>query len=223
MNGYQGKILIADLTTGTLTDEPLKENYAHDFLGSTGLAARYLFDLVDEKTDPLGPENPLILMTGLLNGTIGPSVSRWGGATKSPYTGHYGDANAGAWFGAELRKAGYDGIILKGHSAKPIYLYIKDGMARLKDAAPLWGLDTAKTQEEIKKSCGDKRTQVACIGPASENLVFTAISCPNTVTVWAGPDWVVLWVPSRSRLLYGCTGNDEAADAGPGKISSVRY
>jgi aldehyde:ferredoxin oxidoreductase len=172
VNGYQGKILIADLTTGTLTDESLNEQYARDFLGSTGLAARYLFDLVDEKTDPLGPENPLILMTGLLNGTSGPSVSRWGGATKSPYTRHYGDANAGAWFGAELRKAGYDGIILKGRSAKPVYLYIKDGMATLKDAASLWGLDTAKTQEEIKKSCGEKRTQIACIGPASENLVL---------------------------------------------------
>ena len=91
MNGYQGKLLIVDLTTGTLTDEPLNEKYARDFLGGTGLAARYLFDLIDEKTDPFGPDNPLILMPGLLNGTSGPSVSRWGGATKSPYTGHYGE------------------------------------------------------------------------------------------------------------------------------------
>ena len=171
MNGYQGKLLIADLTTGTLTDEPLNEKYARDFLGGTGLAARYLFDLVDEKTDPLGPDNPLILMTGLLNGTSGPSVSRWGGATKSPYTGHYGDSNAGAWFGAELKKAGYDGIILKGRAIKPVYLYIKDGQAELRDAAGLWGKDTAQTQEEIKKTCGDKGLQIACIGPASENLV----------------------------------------------------
>ena len=98
---------------------------------------------------------PLILMPGLLNGTSGPSVSRWGGATKSPYTGHYGDANAGAWFGAELKNAGYDGIILKGKSVKPVYLYIKDGVAELKDAGRLWGKDTYKTQEEIKKECGD--------------------------------------------------------------------
>ncbi len=87
MNGYHGKILVANLTKGTLSDEPLNETYAREFLGSTGLAARYLFDMVDEKTDPLGPDNPLILMPGLLNGTTGPSVSRWGGATKSPYTG----------------------------------------------------------------------------------------------------------------------------------------
>jgi aldehyde:ferredoxin oxidoreductase len=172
MHGYQGKILIADLTTGTITDEPLNEKYARDFLGGTGLAARYLFDQVDENTDPLGPDNPLIFMTGMLNGSSGPSVSRWGGATKSPYTGHYGDSNAGAWFGAELKKAGYDGIILKGRAAKPVYLYIKDGLAELRDAADLWGLDTAKTQEEIKKACGEKRLQIACIGPASENQVL---------------------------------------------------
>ena len=172
MNGYWGKLLVADLSKGTLTDEPLNERYARDFLGSTGLAARYLYDMVDEKTDPLGPDNPLILMPGLLNGTSGPSVSRWGGATKSAYTGHYGDANAGAWFGAELKNAGYDGVILKGQSAKPVYIYIKDGVAELKDAGSLWGKDTYKTQEEIKKACGDKRTQIACIGPASENLVL---------------------------------------------------
>jgi len=172
MNGYHGKILIADLSKDTLTDEPLNEKYARDFIGSTGLAARYLYDMVDEKTDPLGPDNPLILMPGLLNSTSGPSVSRWGGATKSPYTGHYGDANAGSWFGAELKNAGYDGIILKGKSTKPVYIYIKDGAAELKDAGSLWGKDTYKTQEEIKKACGDNRTQIACIGPASENLVL---------------------------------------------------
>ena len=172
MKGYHGKILVANLTRGTLTDEPLNEKYARDFIGSTGLAARYLFDMVDEKTDPLGPDNPLILMPGLLNGTSGPSVSRWGGATKSPYTGHYGDANGSAWFGAELKHAGYDGIILKGKSAKPVTLYIKDGIAELKDAGHLWGKDTYKTQEEIKKEYGDNRIQVACIGPASENLVL---------------------------------------------------
>ena len=180
MNGYWGKILVADLGTGALIDEPLNEQYARDFLGSTGLAARYLFDMVDEKTDPLGPDNPLILMPGLLNGTSGPSVSRWGGVTKSPYTGHYGDANAGAFFGAELKNAGYDGIILKGQSPKPVYLYIKDGVAQLRDAGSLWGTDTYQTQEEIKKECKDKRTQIACIGPASENLVL----CGNIMSEW---------------------------------------
>ena len=159
MDGYWGKILVADLGSGRLFDEPLNEKYARDFLGSTGLAARYLYDLVDEKTDPLGPENPIILMPGLLNGTSGPSVSRWGGTVKSPLTGHYGDANAGALFGAELKKAGYDGIILKGQSATPVYIYVKDGVAEFKDACDLWGKDTYQTQETIKKQCKDKQMQ----------------------------------------------------------------
>ena len=172
MNGYHGRILVADLTRGKLTDEPLNEKYAQDFVGSTGLAARYLFDLVDEKTDPLGPDNVLIIMPGAFNGTSGPSVSRWGGATKSPYTGHYGDANGSGWFGAELKNAGYDGVILKGISPKPVYIYIKDGTAEIKDAAHLWGMDTYQTQAAIKKEFDDNRTQIACIGPASENGVL---------------------------------------------------
>ncbi|MGA3112962.1 MAG: aldehyde ferredoxin oxidoreductase family protein [Syntrophobacteraceae bacterium] len=170
MNGYWGKLLVADLTNGRLIDEPLNEKHARNFIGSTGLAARYLFDLVDEKTDPFGPDNALILMPGLLNGTTCPSASRWGAATKSPHTGYYGDANMGAIFGAEFKKAGYDGLILKGRCRKPVYIYIQDGKAELRDAAALWGLDTYQTQAAIKKACGE-RTQVACIGPASENLV----------------------------------------------------
>jgi aldehyde:ferredoxin oxidoreductase len=171
MNGYQGKLLFVDLTCGTLKDEPLNEKFARDFIGGTGLAARYLYDMIDDKTDPLGDNNPLIFMTGMLNATSGPSLSRWGGATKSPYTGHYADANAGGFFGAELKSAGYDGIILQGRSEKPVYLYIKDGIAQLKDAAHLWGQDTYKTQAMIKKENEDQRTQIICIGPASENLV----------------------------------------------------
>lgn len=180
MNGYQGKILFVDLTNGTLTDEPLNEKYARDFIGGTGLAARYLYDMIDDKTDPLGEDNPLIFMTGMLNSTSGPSLSRWGGATKSPYTGHYGDANAGGFFGAELKSAGYDGIILKGRSEKPVYLYIKDGVAEIKDATHLWGQDTYKTQDAIKNEYADQRIQVICIGPASENLVPYG----NILTEW---------------------------------------
>lgn len=171
MNGFWGKLLVADLSNGKLVDEPLNETYARDFIGSTGLAARYLFDRVDAQTDPLGPDNVLILMPGLLNGTTGPSVSRWSAATKSPYTGQYADANMGAIFGAELKKAGYDGIILKGLSPAPVYIHIEDGQAELRDAAALWGMDTYRTQTELKKACADDRTQIACIGPASENQV----------------------------------------------------
>ncbi len=174
MNGYMGKILVVDLTKMEIKDEPLNEQYARDFIGAGGIACRYLADMVDEKTDPLGPDNPLIFMTGLLNGTGAPSFSRWVVASRSPYTTYYGDANCGAFFGAELRFSGYDGIIIKGKSAKPVYLYIRDGKAELKDAGRLWGKNTYDTIEAIRKEYDDQRIRVACIGQAGENKVLMA-------------------------------------------------
>ncbi|RPJ60617.1 MAG: aldehyde ferredoxin oxidoreductase, partial [Dehalococcoidia bacterium] len=174
MNGYMGKILVVDLTKNELKDEPLNEQYARDFLGGGGIACRYLADMIDEKTDPLGPDNPLIFMAGLLTGTGGPSFSRWVVASRSPYTTFYGDANGSAHFGSELRFSGYDGIIIKGKSEKPVYLYIKDGKPELKDASGLWGKDTHETQAAIRKEYDDQRTRIACIGQAGENQVLFA-------------------------------------------------
>ena len=174
MNGYMGKILVVDLAKKELKDEPLNEQYARDFIGAGGIACRYLADLTTEKTDPLGPDNPLIFMAGLLTGTGGPSFSRWIVASRSPYTTYYGDANGAAHFGSELRFAGYDGIIVKGQSDKPVYLYIKDGKAELKDAANLWGKTTYQTIETIRKEHDDQRTRVACVGQAGENRVLFA-------------------------------------------------
>jgi aldehyde:ferredoxin oxidoreductase len=169
-----GKILVVDLTKKELKDEALNEQYARDFLGAGGIACRYLADMIDEKTDPLGPDNPLIFMTGLLTGTGGPSLSRWVVAARSPYTTFYADANGAAHFGSELRFSGYDGVIVKGKSDKPVYIYIKDGKPELKDAAGLWGKNTYETMAAIRKEYDDQRTRVACIGQAGENEVLFA-------------------------------------------------
>ncbi|MDD5171335.1 MAG: aldehyde ferredoxin oxidoreductase N-terminal domain-containing protein, partial [Syntrophales bacterium] len=174
MNGYMGKLLVVDLTKKELKDELLNEQYARDFLGAGGIACRYLADMIDEKTDPMGPDNPLIFMTGLLTGSGGPSLSRWVVASRSPYTTFYGDANGAAHFGSELRFSGYDGVIVKGKSDKPVYLYIKDGKPEIKDAAGLWGMDTYQTMAAIRKEYDDQRTRVACIGQAGENEVLFA-------------------------------------------------
>ncbi|MGA2158171.1 MAG: aldehyde ferredoxin oxidoreductase family protein [Dehalococcoidia bacterium] len=174
MNGYMGKILMVDLTKMEIKDEPLNEQYARDFIGAGGIACRYLADMVDEKTDPLGSANPLIFMAGLLTGTGAPSFSRWVVASRSPYTTYYGDANCGAFFGSEMRFSGYDGIIIKGKSSKPVYLFIRDGKAELKDAGRLWGKNTYDTIEAIRKEHDDQRMRVACIGQAGENQVLFA-------------------------------------------------
>jgi len=174
MNGYMGRILMVDLANQELKDEPLNEQYARDFIGAGGIACRYLADMVDEKTDPLGPDNPLIFMSGLLTGTGAPSFARWVVASRSPYTTYYADANCGAFFGSELRFSGYDGIIIRGKSDSPVYLFIKDGKAELKDASRLWGKNTYETMDAIRNEFDDQRIRVACIGQAGENQVLFA-------------------------------------------------
>lgn len=174
MLGYMGKILRVDLTTGRVWDEPLNEAYAREFVGGSGLAARYAWDMVTADTDPLGPDNPLILMTGPLVGTAMPSAGRYSVGAISPATGLWGEANSGGFWGPELRFAGYDGIIITGQSAAPVWLAIVEGQATLHDAKELWGLDSYKTQEHIRKLMGTNRARVACIGPAGENQVMFA-------------------------------------------------
>ncbi len=172
MNGYLGRLLFVDLTTGHMRDEPLNMAYAHQFIGNSGLAARYLYDMVDAGTDPLGPDNPLIMMTGPLTGTRTPSASRHAFVARSPLTGLLGEANVGGFTGAELRRAGYDGVILTGQAPSPVYLWIKEGeRPQLREAGHLWGLDTYTTQTRIAEELGEPRARIACIGPAGENLV----------------------------------------------------
>ena len=172
MNGYMGKLLVVDLSKKEVKDEPLNEQYARDFIGAGGIACRCLADMVDGKTDPLGPDNPLIFMAGLLTGTGAPSFSRWVAASRSPYTTYYADSNCGGFFGSEMRFAGYDGIIIRGRSDRPVYLYVEDGRAELRDASALWGMNSFETIREIRRAHSHERMRVACIGQAGENGVL---------------------------------------------------
>ena len=174
MNGYMGKILRVDLNTETLWDEPLDEDDACAFVGGSGLAARLIYDMVDAGTDPLGPDNPLIFMTGPLVGTAMPSAGRCSVCALSPLTRMWGESNTGGFFGPELRFAGYDGIVVTGRSEKPVWLSIVEGQAQLHDAANLWGLDSYVTQERVREALGEPKARVACIGPAGEHLVKMA-------------------------------------------------
>jgi aldehyde:ferredoxin oxidoreductase len=171
LNGYMGKLLVVDLTSGKTEDEPLNENYAHQFIGGSGLAARYLYDSLDPDISPLNPASPLFFITGPLTGTRAPSCGRFAVCARSPLTGLWGEANCGGFFGPEMRFAGYDGIVIRGKAPEPVYLHIADGKATLRDAKYLWGQGTYETQEAIRGEVGDSKTRVACIGPAGENLV----------------------------------------------------
>jgi len=164
-------LLKIDLTNSEVFKELLSEKIAKSFLGGAGYACCYLYNKLEQKTDPLSPDNIIMIMTGPLNGTFAPNTGRWVVCSKSPYTGIWGESNCGSWFGAELKKAGYDGIIITGAANKPVYLTINDEKIELKDASELWGKGTYYTTEKLKEWFGDHKAHVACIGPAGENLV----------------------------------------------------
>jgi aldehyde:ferredoxin oxidoreductase len=171
MDGYAGTVLRVDLGRRTIWKEPLNQAWAQSFIGASGLAARYFYDLLRTDIDPLGPDNPLIWMNGLLTGTRLPSGSRSAFCARSPLTGIWGEANVGGFVGTALRDAGYDGVIVTGRTDTPVYLDINGEHAELRDARPFWGLDSYQTQEQIAQAIGDARTRVLCIGPAGEHLI----------------------------------------------------
>ena len=171
LNGFMGKLLAVDLTSGKISTLPLNEGYARQFVGGAGLACRYLYDRIDRDTDPLGPENPLLFMTGPLVGTRAPLCGRYVVCARSPQTGLWGEANSGGRFGPHLRFAGYDGILLMGKAAYPVYLSVWNGRAELHDARDIWGKDSYETQSAVTEELDVDHLSVACIGPAGENLV----------------------------------------------------
>jgi len=168
MNGYNGKILFVDLTSGSIKEEELPEKVYRDFLGGTGLGAKILYERMKPGADPLGPDSILGFLTGVLTGTGAPMAGRTQVVGKSPITGAFGDSNAGGSFAVDLKRAGYDAVFFTGISSKPVYFYLHDGMASLKDASHLWGKDTVETEEIIREELGDKLVKVACIGIAGE-------------------------------------------------------
>src|SRR5581483_6566730 len=175
MNGYTGRLLFVDLTSGETHIEALNTRYAEQYIGGSGLAARYLYDWLDANTDPLGPENPLVFLTGPLDGTGAPSSGRFVVCARSPQTGLWGEANAGNFLGPELKFAGFDGIVLRGKANVPVYLHITPNHAELREAQHLRGLTTYETGDAIRAELNGEHAVVAAIGPAGENLVKYAL------------------------------------------------
>jgi aldehyde:ferredoxin oxidoreductase len=169
-DGYTGKVLRVDLTNEKVSTDPLNREWAKEFIGGKGLGARYLFDELKPGTDPMSPDNILSIWTGPLVGTFVPLTSRYVVVTKSPLTGTFLDSYAGGFLGPEIKYAGFDGMIIKGKAKKPVYLWLNDGEAEIRDAGHLWGKDTYKVEEMVRKETGHKLARVAAIGPAGEKL-----------------------------------------------------
>ncbi|MCM2341326.1 aldehyde ferredoxin oxidoreductase family protein [Rhodoferax sp.] len=173
---WAGKILRVNLTAGSVKSEPLNMEWAQAYIGSRGLGTKYLVEEVDAKVDPLSAENKIIWATGPLTGTMASTGGRYTVITKGPLTGAIACSNSGGYWGAEFKMAGWDMVIFEGRSAKPVYLYVNDDVAELRDAAHLWGKSVWETEEMIKKGLQDPLARVSSIGKAGENgVLFAAV------------------------------------------------
>ena len=181
LHGYGGHILRVDLTSGQIRREKTDPDYMLNVIGGRGLNSTRLYDELKRDIDPLAPQNMLLIGVGPLTGTLLSASAFMTISGKSPLTGILGDSAAGGFFGAELKLAGYDQVVMTGRSEKPCYLYIADDQVEIRDASHLWGQDIWQTTAVIRKDTNDNALQVAAIGPAGENLVkYATVACNNS-------------------------------------------
>jgi aldehyde:ferredoxin oxidoreductase len=176
--GYAGQYLDVDLTHGSCTSMSLDPWAAQMFIGGQGYANWLLWTLTPPHIDPLGPENCLIVSTGPITGLAG-GTDRGDVTFKSPLTGLWGNSQFGGFWCSELKFAGYDGVILRGESEHPVYIWVKDDEPIIQDARHIWGMGVAKTDQFIKTELQDRLVKVLCIGPAGENLCHEASLVQN--------------------------------------------
>ena len=165
---WTGKFLRVNLTTGKIAAEPLNMEWARQYLGQRGLATKYLASEIDPKVDPLSPDNKMIFTTGPLTGTAASTAGRYSVVTKGPLTGCIACSNSGGMFGNEMKNAGWDMIIVEGKAANPVYLYVENDKAELRDAGDFWGKTVWETESGLKARHQDPLLRIATIGAAGE-------------------------------------------------------
>ncbi|GAK51739.1 aldehyde ferredoxin oxidoreductase [Candidatus Moduliflexus flocculans] len=217
--GWMGKVLRVNLTEGTVKTEKLNEEWAKEYIGNRGLGTRYFVEEVSPKVDPLSADNKLIFATGPLTGALGTSTGRYEVVTKGPLTGTIAASNSGGLFGPELKFAGIDLLIFEGVSPKPVYLYVEDGKAELRDASHVWGKMTSETTDLLVKETAPN-VKVACIGPAGEKLSKIAnIMCDKDRA--AGRSGVGAVMGSKKLKAVVALGSGGVTPADPQKIRDV--
>lgn len=219
-NGYTGKIIRVDLSAKTISVEEPEEDFYRSYVGGRGLISYFLHREVKAGADPLGPDNKLIFATGVLTGVPIAGSGRHSVGAKSPLTNGYGDAEAGGYWGAELKHAGYDAIIVEGKSDTPVYLWIEDGKAEIKNASHLWGKTIGECQSIIRQELGDKSIRVAQIGIAGENQVRYACVI-NDLSHAAGRAGIGAVMGSKNLKAVAVRGHQKVALANPGAVTSI--
>lgn len=172
--GYNGKILRINLSTGKISLIEKDWVFYRTYFGGRGIISYFLLNELSKDTDPLGPDNKLIFSASIMTGAPIPGFGRHSAGAKSPLTGGYGEAQAGGYWGAELKFAGYDALIIEGKAKEPVYIWINNGKVEIKDAGKLWGMEIADAKEKIAGEVGEKRLKALIIGVAGENMVRVA-------------------------------------------------
>lgn len=211
MKGVTGKLLVVDLTKGTVETEQVPEGTQRLFLGGWGLAAALAYEAIPKGADPLGPGNALAIAPGLLTGTGIPTASKTAFAFRSPLTGTFCRSVAGAWLGVSLRKAGFDAVLITGASERPLALLIEDGTARLEEVPELWGLDTRAARAAIREKFGEG-WHTAVIGPAGEKLSKISIIDCDGRQAGRGGGGAVLGAKKLKAILVKGSGPVPSAD-----------
>ena len=219
-HGYAGRILRVDLTEGKITEEPTMR-YGESYVGGRGVNARVLFDELSPSVKPLDPENMLLFGVGPLVGTLSPFCSRVSIDTKSSFTGGVGSANCGGHFGAEMKYAGYDNLVVTGRAENPVYLWLSDGEAELVDADGLWGKTTWDTERAIRSSRNDNEVRVIAIGPAGENQVKSACILSDRAKA-AGGSGVGAVMGSKNLKAVAARGSQPITVAEPERFIEAR-
>lgn len=219
MFGYTGKILRVNLTTRTASTEALNHEEAVKFIGGRGFGTKMYMDEVDPSIEPLAPENKLFIVTGPLTGTNAPTSARFMVITKSPLSGTIACSNSGGHWGAELKFAGYDAIILEGKADKPVYLNIVDDQVEILDAANLWGKVVSETTDALEAIHGEK-AKVLAIGPGGENLSMIAAVMNDRYRA-AGRSGVGAVMGSKNLKGIVVKGSSKVETADPEKLKEV--
>ena len=218
--GYWNKILHVNLTERRTWIEEPGDAFFRRYGGGRGFIAHYLLKHVPKGADPLGPENVLIFAPGVLTGAPVPGAGRHSVGAKSPLTGGFGESEAGGFWGAELKRAGWDAIIVYGASPTPVYLWINEGQVEFRDATHLWGKITGEVQDAILAEVGDPRARVAQIGPAGENLVrFACIA--NELNEVAGRTGLGAVMGSKKLKAIAVRGKTSVKIADPKGLLAV--
>jgi aldehyde:ferredoxin oxidoreductase len=219
--GYNGKILHVNLTTSTWEIETPDPQWYRTYVGGSSLAAYYLLKHVPPGVDPLSEKNVLVFACSVVTGVPLSGFSRYTVAAKSPLTDGFGEAEAGGYFGPELKFAGFDAVIFYGRASKPVYLWVHDNQVEIRDAKSIWGKNNWETLEALRKELGDQRIRVASIGQAGERLIrFACVQ--NDMEHYNGRGGMGAVMGSKNLKAVVARGNQKPELADPDKVREVR-